>query len=105
VPRGGSVTDAAERTRAVTRALLGQLPRPGRIRVLSVISRLNIGGPAQHATLLTERLAPSRYESLLVTGLEDADEGNYLAFRERACDRLLVIPALRRSLRPGRVGS
>jgi len=102
VTRRGSVVDAAEGTPPAARAPRDWLPRAGRIRVLSVISRLNIGGPAQHATLLTERLAASRYESLLVTGLEDPDEGNYLAFRERASDRLLVMPALRRSLRPGR---
>ena len=29
-----------------------------RIRVLRVIGRLNVGGPALHATLLTERLDP-----------------------------------------------
>ena len=39
---------------------------------------LNVGGPAIHATLLAERLDPSRYDSLLVAGTEDAAEGSYL---------------------------
>lgn len=50
------------------------LPPPGaiglgRIRVLHVIARLNIGGSAQHASLLSgRRLNPGRFESLLVHG-------------------------------------
>ena len=44
-------------------------PLPGdRIRVLRVIARLNVGGPALHTVLLTERLPHDRYESRLVTG-------------------------------------
>jgi glycosyltransferase involved in cell wall biosynthesis len=70
-----------------------------RIRVLRVIARLNIGGPALHATLLTERLDPSRYDSLLVTGVESAAEGNYLALHGRSLERVMVLPALGRQIR------
>lgn len=73
---------------------------PGeRIRVLRVIARLNIGGPALHATLLTERLAPDRYDSLLVTGTEAPGEGNYLTLQQKPLDRLVVIPTLGREIR------
>lgn len=71
----------------------------GRIRVLRVIARLNIGGPALHATLLTERLDPGRYDSLLVAGVEDPSEGNYLALRGKSLGRLVVLPALGREIR------
>ena len=47
----------------------------GRIRVVRIIARLNIGGPAIHSTLLHERLNPARFESTLVTGTEEAGEG------------------------------
>ena len=47
-------------------------------RVLRVIARLNIGGPAIHATLLSTRLDPARYETMLVTGAEGENEGNHL---------------------------
>ncbi len=67
-----------------------------------MIARLNIGGPALHATLLTERLDPSRYESLLVAGTEAPAEGNYLTLRGKALERLLVLPALGREIRGGR---
>jgi glycosyltransferase involved in cell wall biosynthesis len=70
-----------------------------RIRVVRVIARLNVGGPAIHATLLTERLDPARFESLLVTGTEEPGEGNYLALRGAGLERLHVIAALGREIR------
>jgi glycosyltransferase involved in cell wall biosynthesis len=70
-----------------------------RIRVLRVIARLNVGGPALHATLLTERLDPSRYDSRLVTGVEAPSEGNYLSLHGRPTERVSVLPALGRSIR------
>ena len=38
------------------------------IRVVRIIARLNVGGPAIHATLLTDRLDPARFRTTLVTG-------------------------------------
>jgi glycosyltransferase involved in cell wall biosynthesis len=69
-----------------------------RVRVLRVIARLNVGGPALHATLLTERLDPDRYDSLLVTGEEDPSEGNYLALHGRRLERLVPLSALGREI-------
>ncbi|HEY8548399.1 MAG TPA: glycosyltransferase [Vicinamibacterales bacterium] len=73
----------------------------GRIRVLRVIARLNVGGPAIHATLLTERLDPSRYESVLVAGTEDDTEGNYLDLHGLSIGRLVRVPELGREIRGG----
>ena len=70
-----------------------------RIRVLRVIARLNVGGPAVHATLLTERLDPARYDSLLIAGTEDPREGNYLRLRNRSVPGLTVLPELGREIR------
>jgi glycosyltransferase involved in cell wall biosynthesis len=71
---------------------------PPRIRVLRIIARLNVGGPAIHATLLTTRLHPSIYESTLVSGTEDAAEGNYLALHGRTLD-IVSLPELGREIR------
>jgi glycosyltransferase involved in cell wall biosynthesis len=38
------------------------------VRVLRVIARMNLGGPAHHVALLSERLDPEKYESTLATG-------------------------------------
>ena len=39
-----------------------------RIRVMRVIARMNVGGPAKHVALLSAGLDPARYETLLVHG-------------------------------------
>jgi glycosyltransferase involved in cell wall biosynthesis len=70
-----------------------------RVRVLLVIARLNIGGPALHATVLTEGLDPSRYESRLATGHEERAEGNYLALRGATLEGLVLVPGLGREIR------
>jgi glycosyltransferase involved in cell wall biosynthesis len=51
---------------------------PGRIRVMRVITRLNVGGPALQAALLAQRLDKDRFETLLVAGREGATEGSML---------------------------
>jgi glycosyltransferase involved in cell wall biosynthesis len=43
-----------------------------------VITRLNVGGPAIHAALLSSRLDPERFETLLVAGSESPSEGSML---------------------------
>ncbi len=73
--------------------------RVERIRVLRVIARLNVGGPALHTTLLTERLDPRRYDARLVTGTEEPGEGNYLALHGKAPERVIVLPTLGREVR------
>jgi glycosyltransferase involved in cell wall biosynthesis len=77
---------------------VGRTAPDQRVRVLRVIARLNIGGPALHATLLTERLDPARYESLLVTGTEAPREGNYLALQGKTLDGVRLLPALGREI-------
>jgi glycosyltransferase involved in cell wall biosynthesis len=72
----------------------------GRIRVMRVIARLNIGGPAIHAILLTAGLDPARFESTLVTGVEAAYEGNMLDLAARKGVQPLVIPQLGREISP-----
>lgn len=46
------------------------------IRVLRLIARLNIGGPALHVTHLARGLDPARFETLLVTGQLAPGEGD-----------------------------
>lgn len=44
-------------------------------RVMRIIARMNIGGPATHVTLLNQGLTNLGYECLLVTGMETDREG------------------------------
>ena len=43
-------------------------------RVLRLIARLNVGGPAQHVVWLSEALAGEGFETLLATGGVPSDE-------------------------------
>jgi glycosyltransferase involved in cell wall biosynthesis len=67
-------------------------------RIIRIIARLNVGGPAIHATLLSERLDPARYQTTLVAGTEDPSEGNYLTLHGRSTARLVQLPELGREL-------
>ena len=46
------------------------------IKIVRVITRLNVGGPARHATLLTSNLNEGIFESKLIAGITDANEGD-----------------------------
>jgi glycosyltransferase involved in cell wall biosynthesis len=52
-----------------------------RIRVLRIIDRLNVGGPALQASVLAERLDHTRFEQILMAGAIDSDEGDYVTLR------------------------
>jgi glycosyltransferase involved in cell wall biosynthesis len=73
-----------------------------RLRVVRIIARLNIGGPARHVALLQRHLPARGYESTLVTGVP-ADGEAELPPAEAAgapIDRV-VVPELGRALRAG----
>ena len=64
-------------------------------RVVRVISRLNVGGPAIQALTLTRLLEPLGYETMLVRGVEGPREGTM----DDLGAQLGVSPQLIRSLR------
>ena len=68
------------------------------IRVLRLIARLNIGGPALHVTHLTRELNPNRFTTRLVTGNVGKDEGD-MGDLARDLD-WHVIPELGREVNP-----
>ena len=69
-----------------------------RVRVLRIISRMNVGGPALHALLLNERLDPARYDSRLVAGQVGDAEGDYLTLHGAEPERFVSLPALGREV-------
>jgi glycosyltransferase involved in cell wall biosynthesis len=58
------------------------------IRVLRVIARMNLGGPAHQAAILSERLDPDRYETMLVTGTVGAGEEEHTGLDELTVRRV-----------------
>jgi glycosyltransferase involved in cell wall biosynthesis len=65
-----------------------------KIKVLRVIGRLNVGGPAIHVVNLTAGLDPVRYQPLLVAGTENEAEGSMLDFALFHGVRPTVIPEI-----------
>jgi glycosyltransferase involved in cell wall biosynthesis len=70
------------------------------IRVLNVVARLNVGGPAVHVALITEHLCAPRYESKLVAGKVGAEEGDMSYYAEQHGVTPIIIPELGRELHP-----
>jgi len=66
-------------------------------RVVRIIARLNIGGPAIQAISLTRSLEPLRYATILVRGTEDASEGTMDPLAHRLGVRPHRVPSLRRA--------
>jgi glycosyltransferase involved in cell wall biosynthesis len=71
-----------------------------RIRVLRVIARLNVGGPALHVAYLTEGLAERGYDTTLVAGsLAQGEESMAHVARQRGA-RIVTLPHLARQVSP-----
>ena len=70
----------------------------GKIKVLRIIDRLNIGGPAIHTILLTEELDKSMFDSVLVTGTVEKSEGDMFYLASEKNIRPIIIPELSRPL-------
>jgi glycosyltransferase involved in cell wall biosynthesis len=68
---------------------------PPPIRILRVLSRLMVGGPVQHARILSTRLGPE-FETLLVGGPPEPGEEAMYDDLVKAGARVVLIPSLRR---------
>ncbi len=72
------------------------------IRILRVIARLNVGGPAIHVSLLAHHFGPPDYETTLVCGRIGPGEGDMQYYAESLGVRPVIIPELGRALHPAR---
>src|SRR5204863_8422126 len=100
-PRGGRL--ARHPSRACPKPGSERALSSGRIRILRVIARLNLGGPAQQVALLSgTRLDPDRYETLLVHGRLAAGEASMADLARGAGARAHYLPSLAQPVRPDR---
>lgn len=75
-------------------------PGAGRLRVLRVIARMNVGGPAVQVTALLRGLDPARFEQRLFAGSVGPGEADHID--SRAPDvPVRRVAALGRAVRPG----
>jgi len=70
------------------------------IRVLRIIARMNVGGPAWQVSVLTRGLDRDRFESRLIVGDVGEGEADFIALRDPDLP-VLKIPVLGRAVRFG----
>lgn len=68
-----------------------------RVRIVRIIARLNIGGPAIQAITLTRELDSRGYRTILVRGQEGPGEGNMDDLADRFGLRPVLVPCMRRN--------
>lgn len=71
-----------------------------RIKVLRIIARLNIGGPARHVAILSEGLDKGRYDSVLLYGDVACGEGDMSGPAKASGTRCIFLPEMSRSINP-----
>lgn len=70
------------------------------VTIVRIIDRLNIGGPAIHAVLTSQRLDRGRFRTVLVHGTVEPNEGDMGYLLDGESIERVVIPELGRELRP-----
>ncbi len=75
-------------------------PANEKIKVLRIISRMNIGGPSIHVKNLTEGLPQSKYQTKLITGSVSPSEGDMSYIAKLGNKVRINIPELQREINP-----
>ncbi len=70
----------------------------GKIKILRIISRLNIGGPAIHTVLLTSQLNSEKFQTLLVSGEIQKHESDMSYFAKKYNVDPLYISGMKREI-------
>ena len=68
------------------------------MKVLRIIARLNVGGPARHVVWLTDGLKAEGYDTLLVTGVVPPGEDDMSYLADRAGVDFLTLPEMSREI-------
>ena len=68
------------------------------MKILRIIARLNVGGPARHVVWLTDGLRANGYDTVLVTGVVPPGEDDMTYFAESAGVTPHVIPQMSREI-------
>ena len=71
-----------------------------RLRIVRIIDRLNVGGPAKHVTWLSSGLDSTHFETTLITGTVPPNEGDMTWFAAAAGLEPIVIKEMSRELSP-----
>ncbi len=72
--------------------------RKASIKVIRIITRLNIGGPALHAILMSKQMERLGYETKLIVGSSEEGEGDLRSLARAQGLELIYIPQLHRRI-------
>jgi glycosyltransferase involved in cell wall biosynthesis len=70
------------------------------MKIVRIIARLNVGGPARHVAWLTKELGGAGHESVLVAGVVPPGEDDMTYFAERLGVEVVRIPEMSREISP-----
>lgn len=70
------------------------------MKILRIIARLNVGGPARHVVWLTDGLKQDGYDTLLVSGVVPPGEDDMSYVAEQAGVAPLILPHMSREISP-----
>jgi GT2 family glycosyltransferase len=76
----------------------GDKKKSKKIKILRIISRLNIGGPSIHCTILTKELCKTRFRSKLLIGKTSPHEGDMSYMINDDNGFLFIVPELQREI-------
>jgi len=71
-----------------------------KIKIVRIITRLNIGGPAVHTILLTSKIDNTKFQSYLLTGEVEKTESNMMYLADKYNVKPIVFPEISREIRP-----
>ena len=77
---------------------VGSGAKDKKIKILRMIARLNVGGPAIHVYLLTKGIDPDRFQPILVTGKISPQEGDMSYLFDSLDEKPIIIPELQREI-------
>jgi GT2 family glycosyltransferase/glycosyltransferase involved in cell wall biosynthesis len=69
-----------------------------KVKILRIVSRLNIGGPSIHCSILIKKLDQNHFVSKLVSGSISPHEGSMSYLIENGDDGFVLIPELQREI-------
>lgn len=72
------------------------------MKIVRIVTRMNIGGPSTHVALLANRLDPARFSHCLVVGKPAADEGDRTDRVASGPVRVVRLDSLQRGVHPWR---
>lgn len=92
--------------RALLRSFVRKVPsendlkktKDKKVKIIRIVSRLNIGGPSIHVSLLTKKMDPRHFDSILLTGTKSPAEGDMSYLMNDFHEKVRIIPELQREI-------